>query len=111
MEVLVGAADADGGVFEDEFGVALGREGSDEVELALGEFDQAFLGARSEDVFADWGELAWVQVDSLYLAEIRASAREQPKRRGHAIASSVPLSCSVPMGLDVGVTYHFAERT
>lgn len=45
LEVLVGAADADRRVFEDELGVALGRKRSYEVELALGEFNQCFLGA------------------------------------------------------------------
>lgn len=54
LEVLVRAADADGRVLEDEFRVTLGRQGADEVELALGEFAESFLGAGAEDQLANW---------------------------------------------------------
>ena len=56
VEVLVGSADADGRVLEDELGVALGGERADEVELALGKFYEGFLGAGAEDKLANCGE-------------------------------------------------------
>lgn len=53
LEFLVGAANVDGGVFEDEFGVAFYGSWADEVELALGQFAESFLGAGAEDELAD----------------------------------------------------------
>ena len=54
LEVLSGAADLSGGVLEDELRVALGGEGSDEVELALRQVGQGFLVASSENEFANY---------------------------------------------------------
>lgn len=58
VEVLVRAADADGGVFEYELGVTLGGEGADEIQLTLRQLDEGFLGAGAEDQLSDWGMLA-----------------------------------------------------
>ena len=54
LELLVGATDAYGGVLEDELGVALGGEGSDEVQLALGQFDHGLLAVAAKEKFANY---------------------------------------------------------
>jgi hypothetical protein len=53
LEFLIRFADARDGVFEDELGVALWGERTDEVELALGELDEGLGGGGGEDVFSD----------------------------------------------------------
>ncbi len=53
--VLVRTTDADSRVLEDELRIALGGKRSDEVELALGQFAESFLGGRAEDQLADFG--------------------------------------------------------
>lgn len=58
VKVLVRAADANGRVLEDELRVALGGEGADEVELALGKLDEGFLCAVAEDQLSDWGNVS-----------------------------------------------------
>jgi hypothetical protein len=72
---LVGPADADGGVLEDELGVALGGERADEVELALGEFDEGFLSARAEDQLADCDRLVMLAC-GLTRDRVRAEAKD-----------------------------------
>ena len=53
LKLLAGAADGAVCVGEDELAVAFGRVGADEVELALGDFDDGFLGGGvAEEVFA-----------------------------------------------------------
>jgi hypothetical protein len=47
--VLTSSPDSDSGVFEDELRVAFGGEGSDDVELALGQFDHGFLAITAKE--------------------------------------------------------------
>ena len=43
LKILASSSDAGGGVFEDEFGISLGGEWSNEIKLALRQFYHGFL--------------------------------------------------------------------
>ena len=52
LELLACASDGGCCVLEDEFRITLGRKGADQIQLALGYFDDGLLGGIPEDIFA-----------------------------------------------------------
>lgn len=57
MELLTGAADAGSSVTVEELRVAFDGERTDEVELALRDFDDGFFGAIAEEKLADCNKM------------------------------------------------------
>jgi len=52
LEILAGSSDAGSGILEDELRVALGRQRSNEIQLALGEFYHRLLAVIAKKELA-----------------------------------------------------------